>query len=476
MSDFDDFEDEFADEKIQADIASDNKQVRADAIERLARKTFDGGNLSKAVVFLETVSDIRAEIEDFSGQASARMMIGFINAQQDHYEQALESFAIAAECASKAMHVTGEIDAIYQVGTMNRRLKRYGEAADQLRRALELAESEQYRFVAHIKTDYARMLRKIGRSAEAEVLLAQAAEHFQANGFESNVPRAENELASALFEESNIELSLAKATEAFHLANYNENEREIDRAQFIMARCNNQLGNFTEALRIIEEMKQRPSFRKRQKHKVRTDLEFARALVGLDRRGEAAELLGKLIPVMKTYKLHLEVADALRMQGHNLLVVGDPMDAQQVLAEAATLADEHDFESILLEATTLLAICFCLQGRPAEMIGEYEKVASNPLNYGRLEFWMAAGEIALHYARLGDVEVANRYVNAIKSAPSEQLTKHFKAQSQEARAVMLMAEGNKVKAKNLANKAMANYLLDDRIEDAQRCASMVTED
>ena len=476
MSDFDDFEDEFADEKIQADIASDNKQVRADAIERLARKTFDGGNLSKAVVFLETVSDIRAEIEDFSGQASARMMIGFINAQQDHYEQALESFAIAAECASKAMHVTGEIDAIYQVGTMNRRLKRYGEAADQLRRALELAESEQYRFVAHIKTDYARMLRKIGRSAEAEVLLAQAAEHFQANGFESNVPRAENELASALLEESNIELSLAKATEAFHLANYNENEREIDRAQFIMARCNNQLGNFTEALRIIEEMKQRPSFRKRQKHKVRTDLEFARALVGLDRRGEAAELLGKLIPVMKTYKLHLEVADALRMQGHNLLVVGDPMDAQQVLAEAATLADEHDFESILLEATTLLAICFCLQGRPAEMIAEYEKVASNPLNYGRLEFWMAAGELALHYARLGDVEVANRYVNAIKSAPSEQLTKHFKAQSQEARAVMLMAEGNKVKAKNLANKAMANYLLDDRIEDAQRCASMVAED
>ena len=476
MSDFHDFEDEFADEKIQADIASDNKQVRADAIERLARKTFDGGNLTKAVVFLETVSDIRAEIEDFSGQASARMMIGFINAQQDHYEQALESFAIAAECASKAMHVTGEIDAIYQVGTMNRRLKRYGEAANHLARALELAESEQYRFVAHIKTDYARMLRKIGRSAEAEVLLAQATEHFQSHGFESNVPRAENELASALLEESNIPLSLAKATEAFHLANYNENEREMDRAQFIMASCNNKLGNFDEALRIIEEMKQRPSFRKRQKHKVRTDLEFARALVGLDRRGEAADLLGKLIPVMKTYKLHQEVADALRMQGHNLLVVGDPMDAQQVLAEAATLADEHDFESILLEATTLLAICFCLQGRPAEMIAEYEKVASNPLNYGRLEFWMAAGELALHYARLGDVEVANRYVNAIKSAPSEQLTKHFKAQSQEARAVMLMAEGNKVKAKNLANKAMANYLLDDRIEDAQRCASMVAED
>jgi hypothetical protein len=42
--------------------------------------------------------------------------------------------------------------------------------------------------------------------------------------------------------------------------------------------------------------------------------------------------------------------------------------------------------------------------------------------------------------------------------------------------VLLFAEGNQVKGKNLANKAMANYLLDDRIDDAQRCASMVAED
>jgi hypothetical protein len=110
------------------------------------------------------------------------------------------------------------------------------------------------------------------------------------------------------------------------------------------------------------------------------------------------------------------------------------------------------------------------------MIGEYEKVASNPLNYGRLEFWMAAGELALHYARVGNVDVATRYIDALKAAPKGALTKSFKGQSQEARAVLLFAEGNQVKGKNLANKAMANYLLDDRIEDAQRCANMVAED
>jgi hypothetical protein len=52
----------------------------------------------------------------------------------------------------------------------------------------------------------------------------------------------------------------------------------------------------------------------------------------------------------------------------------------------------------------------------------------------------------------------------------------MKGQSQEARAVLLFGEGNQIKGKNLANKAMANYLLDDRIDDAQRCANMVSED
>ena len=61
-------------------------------------------------------------------------------------------------------------------------------------------------------------------------------------------------------------------------------------------------------------------------------------------------------------------------------------------------------------------------------------------------------------------------------APMGALTRAMKGQSQEARAVLLFGEGNQVKGKNLANKAMANYLLDDRIDDAQRCANMVAED
>ena len=450
--------------------------MRADAIERLAQKTFFDGNPEKSLIYLGSVADLRTELEDHSGLMWTYNQMGYVESERSHFNEALDYYKQMIEQARKAMNTKGEIDGLSLCGAMCRRMKRYEEAADYLLQAVEVAMESDYRFLPHLKADLARMFRKIGRLDDAEKLLTEAQEAFLQNGFDNNVPRAENELASTLFDESNIELSLTKATEAYNLAKYDENTREVDRAQFLMARCLNKLGRFAEALKILEEMKARSTNRKRQKHRARTDLEFARALVGLERRRDATSLLNVLIPVLKAHKLHFEACDAIRMQGHNLLVMGELLEAEQLLVEASTLAEEHDFDDYYVEANTLLAICYEVMERHADKVHQYELIAANPLNMGRIEFWMAAGEIALHYARLGDVEVANRYVNAIKSAPSEQLTKHFKAQSQEARAVMLMAEGNKVKAKNLANKAMANYLLDDRIEDAQRCASMVAED
>ena len=476
MSDYDENEDAFDEAKINEEIASPDKKVRADAIERLAQKTFFDGNPEKSLIYLGSVADLRTELEDHSGLMWTYNQMGYVESERSHFNEALDYYKQMIEQARKAMNTKGEIDGLSLCGAMCRRMKRYEEAADYLLQAVEVAMESDYRFLPHLKADLARMFRKIGRLDDAEKLLTEAQEAFLQNGFDNNVPRAENELASTLFDESNIELSLTKATEAYNLAKYDENTREVDRAQFLMARCLNKLGRFAEALKILEEMKARSTNRKRQKHRARTDLEFARALVGLERRRDATSLLNVLIPVLKAHKLHFEACDAIRMQGHNLLVMGELLEAEQLLVEASTLAEEHDFDDYYVEANTLLAICYEVMERHADKVHQYELIAANPLNMGRIEFWMAAGEIALHYARLGDVEVANRYVNAIKSAPSQQLTKHFKAQSQEARAVMLMAEGNKVKAKNLANKAMANYLLDDRIEDAQRCASMVAED
>jgi hypothetical protein len=94
---------------------------------------------------------------------------------------------------------------------------------------------------------------------------------------------------------------------------------------------------------------------------------------------------------------------------------------------------------------------------------------------GRIEFWMAAGEIALHYAKAGNSEVANRYIAAISDGPANLVTPAIKAQSEEAQYWLLLGQGQKVKAKNMANKAMVNYLLDSRTDDATRLAQVLRE-
>lgn len=475
MNDFEEFEDENADEKINADIASADKQVRADAIERLAKKTWDKGNWAKAIVYLETVTDLRTEIEDYSGLSWAYMQLGFIRAHADQHQEAHTAFTQAAEAARKAMNVTSEIDALHNCGTSQRRLKNYSAAADYYMQAANLATENEYRFVAHIKADYARMLRKIGRTQEAEVLLAEATEHMLTHGFENNVPRVENELASALFEDSNAQLSLEKATEAYNLAKYDENEREADRAQFLMARCHNQLGNFAQAAQILEEMKLRAPAKKRQKHRARTDLELGRALIGLDRRVEAVSVLATVIPVLKAHKLKAEAADALRMHGHNLLIVAEALDAEIVLQEAVVLAEELDLDDIFIEATTLLAICYDALDRPAEKALQYEIIASNPLNMGRVEFWMAAGELAIHKVKIGDIETAERYIKAIKTGSSPFISPAITAQAEEAHAMLLEMDGQIAKAKNQYTKAIVNYLLEERTVEATRLANQLSK-
>ena len=475
MSDYDENEDAFDEAKINEEIASPDKKVRADAIERLAQKTFFDGNPEKSLIYLGSVADLRTELEDHSGLMWTYNQMGYVESERSHFNEALDYYKQMIEQARKAMNTKGEIDGLSLCGAMCRRMKRYEEAADYLLQAVEVAMESDYRFLPHLKADLARMFRKIGRLDDAEKLLTEAQEAFLQNGFDNNVPRAENELASTLFDESNIELSLTKATEAYNLAKYDENTREVDRAQFLMARCLNKLGRFAEALKILEEMKARSTNRKRQKHRARTDLEFARALVGLERRRDATSLLNVLIPVLKAHKLHFEACDAIRMQGHNLLVMGELLEAEQLLVEASTLAEEHDFDDYYVEANTLLAICYEVMERHADKVHQYELIAANPLNMGRIEFWMAAGEIALHYGKAGNSETATRYIKAITDAPANLVTAAILAQTEEAQYWLLLGQAQKVKAKNMANKAMANYLLDGRTDDATRLAQVLRD-
>ena len=475
MSDFEEFEDENADDKIKADIESSDKMVRADAIARLAQKTHESGNTSRAIVYLESCADLRTEIEDFTGLTYARIQLGWLHTYEKHYELALKEFTMAVDCARQSFNANAEIDALHLCGITQRSMKNYSAAADCFEQSLKLAAETDYRFIGQIKTDYARMLRKIGRDAEAETVLLGATQDLQDNDFEAVVPRTDNELASTLLNEGNATAAYEKAKEAYHLADYNDNAREVDRAQFLMARAKNKLGAHAEALSILEEMRGRKSFMKRAKHKVRTDLEYSQALAGVQRFAEASDLLAKIIPVMKVYKFKREVPEALTLQARLYFFADNPLDAEATAAEGLTLANEHGLTALAVELVYLMSACYEVLNRQDARVAQLQTITGNPLNVSHQEYWFAASELALHFATAGDTDAAQSYIDLIGSGNSPLINDAVRAQSDEAGAILLAAAGQKVKAKNLAAKAMQTYLLAANAGAATRVAQWVKD-
>ena len=475
MSDFEDFEDENADAKIKADIESSDKMVRADAIQRLAQKTHESGNVARAIVYLESCADLRAEIEDYTGLTFARMQLGWMHTHEKHYKLAFKEFLLAVEGARQSFNSNAEIDALHMCGQTQRNLKNHSMAAEFYEQSLKLALETEYRYVGQIKTDYARMLRKIGRAAEAEAILAGATKDLENNDYDGMVARTDNELASTLINEGNFEAAFDKAKEAFHLADYSENSREMDKAQFLMARAKNKLNKFGEALEIIEEMKSRSNFGKRIKHKVRTDLECITANAGLGRNDEAMKLLAKVLPVLKQKDMKLEVAEATAIQARLYFFVPNMLDCEQSAAQALKLAQELGDKDLVIEMTYLLAACYEILERMSDREELLQKITSDPFNETYQVYWYSASEHALHIAMLGNTEAEKSYVDLIKASKSPLVNDAVQAQSFEAQAIMFDAAGERTKAKNMRTKAMQTYLIAGNPDRATTLATFLKQ-
>jgi hypothetical protein len=102
-----------------------------------------------------------------------------------------------------------------------------------------------------------------------------------------------------------------------------------------------------------------------------------------------------------------------------------------------------------------------------------QQITSNPLNVGHQEYWFSASELALHFATAGDADAAQSYIDLIGTGNSPLINDAVRAQSEEAQAVLLGASGQKVKAKNMATKAMQTYLLSGNTGAATRVAQWV---
>ncbi len=475
MSDFEDFEDENAEEKLEEALKSPDLSIRAEAIETKARKCYEKGNSSEAIILMESAAELRESNKDFVSAAQARMNLGWLHGANKHYAKALQAYQFALKDAREGFNSELEIDALFSCGNMERRLRNYDEALGCYLSAVHLADESDYRNAGYIKTQLARLLRKMGRDEEAQQYAGDAAVEFEKYGFEWMVATSDNELANAMLHAGDLNMSFEKAKEAYHLADYNDNTREMDKAQFLMARAKNKMGQFAEAHKIIEEMKARPDFGKRIKHKVRTDLELATALAGMGRGEEAMKLLNKVVPVLKQKDLKVEVAEALAAQARMYFFVPNMLDCEQTAAEALKRAESLGVKSLVIEMTYLLAACYEIMERLGDREALLQKITSDPFNEKHQEYWFSASELALHFAVAGNAEAAQSYVDLIKASKSPFVNDAVQAQSLEAQAILLDAAGEKVKAKNARAKAMQTYLIAGNPDRATALAKFLKE-
>ena len=257
------------------------------------------------------------------------------------------------------------------------------------------------------------------------------------------------------------------------MADYGENSREMDKAQFLMARAKNKLNKFGEALEIIEEMKSRPNFGKRIKHKVRTDLECITANAGLGRNDEAMKLLVKVVPVLKQKHLMVELAEATSIQARLYFYVPSMLDCEQSAVEARNMAEELGDKDLAIEMTYLLAACYELMERLSDREALLQKITNDPFNEKYQAYWYSASELALHFAFAGNTEAAKSYIDLIKASKSPMVNDAVQAQSLEAQAILFDAAGEKVKAKNARAKAMQTYLIAGNSERATILANLL---
>ena len=176
---------------------------------------------------------------------------------------------------------------------------------------------------------------------------------------------------------------------------------------------------------------------------------------------------------MKTYKFKHEVPEALALQARLHFFADNALDAEQFAVEALTLAKAYELHALVIEVTYLLAACYEVLERTDDRAACLQQITSNPLNVGYQEYWFSASELALHFAAAGDVDAAQSYIDLIGSGESPLINDAVRAQSEEAQAVLLGAAGQKVKAKNMATKAMQTYLLSGNTGAATRVAQWV---
>ena len=432
----DDFDAENEEAELWAQIGSADLKVKAAGLFAMGVAIQEKSPRNqKALPFYEEAAAVFEQLNELGEASSALLKAGQLLYWVEKRDDALTAFVRGAELASRAGVPEPEVENLHSIAIIYNDRKDRTKALEYYKMAFDLASEINHPWLRFMATDYARALRKSGDEESAVAFLSERRLGAQASGDDYPLVMSDAELAPILIEQGKYQEALEVAREAYQIASYVEALRDADRAQFHMVRALNLLGDFGAALTNAEEIKARKRYRSKLKHRLRVDLEIARAQAGLGATETALGLYTTVIPLFESFKLD-EAAAAAAYEAALLYVdSGNSLDAELMLVKAVSLFSSVRSASFKVSVQVLLAALYEGRSDWPSVIAILEELLVDPafqfdplfpsvmqslaagyLASGRTEDAARAAEQAIKDAKGTDLNLAEAYLVRARTA------------------------------------------------------------
>lgn len=440
-------------EEIWEKITSENVNVKLEGLLEAARiKSIEESDPAGSLVYLETALEICQSSGDLVSVSHVCMLMGYNHSRLNRYSDCLVDHELGAEAASRGMASALEIDHLAFAGRACRRLRDFDGMRRNFDLALKLAVETGHSGLVRLQAEYGRYLRKLGDLVGARVLLEAA--YADSDGGAS--AKAAGELVRLMLAAGDVSGALEKAEEAFSAVSYMNDNRGMNAAQFLLAKAYVAGGFPKQAMKALDEIRERQKWGS-IKHKVRVDVLYAEALMKDGLWDEALPLFNKTIPLLRKEKLWNDLGGALRSRSECYGVLSD-MDgcANDLLAAVDAYSTSENLEEM---CETLLELAHMSISAGDWVLAESYtgRIVDQVLMIFTPMYQNALGIYAIARVKRGfvqDAQVLVGRLGEVKGLDGVALAHYYHASS-------LLAEG--VRAKNLAAKAVKQYLLTNRM-------------
>ena len=459
MSDSDDFEFDPEEAELEANLSSKIPLVRAKALRDKAIELLHRNhNDNVAPIYLEESFNLLEAQDAIAELGATAYWFGWVLGHGKEFDRALEVHHKGAQYSRQVMDDENELNNLHSIASIYKRKKDRDKTAKYFGLAYELAKASNSHSLPWIRNLYIRSLRKVSNYGLAAELARAAIQEGRESEEDFPIVMGDQELAAILMEQGDFEGALAAATEAYNIAVFVKQDREAERAQFNKAKALNLAGRYSSALEELTQIQVLKRYKSRNKHRLRVDLEVAKAKAGMGETAAAAELFKTVIPLLDSFNVRGTAAEAMYAQAMNYMVMGNDLDAEMVLGSLIERLSSEESSVLSRSASVLLGGIFEAREQWERVVSVYEPLDSDPTNRYSVWFPAVLQSLATAYLKLGrlaDAEAAA--VTVIKTGLAVDPSLNLGG-SLAVRAAVASAAGDSVRARRFGREAIKAYL------------------